>query len=61
VWPGGLLVDGGLAGTWRRADATMTIQPWRPLSPRERDVVAAEAAALPLPGVQGRIVVRWDT
>lgn len=61
VWPGGLLVDGELAGTWRRADATMTIQPWRPLSPRERDVVAAEAAALPLPGVQGRIVVRWDT
>jgi hypothetical protein len=61
VWPGGLLVDGELAGTWRRADATMTIQPWRPLSPRERDAVAAEAAALPLPGVQGRIVVRWDT
>ena len=60
-WDGGLLVDGELAGTWRRADATMTIQPWRPLSPRERDAVAAEAAALPLPGVQGRIVIRWDT
>ena len=32
VWPGGLLVDGEIVGTWRRADAAMTIQPWRPLS-----------------------------
>ena len=60
VWPGGLLVDGELAGTWRRADAAMMIKPWRPLSGSERDAVAAEAASLPLPGVQGRIVVRWD-
>jgi hypothetical protein len=60
VWPGGLLVDGELAGVWRRADATMTIQPWRPMSGSERDAVAAEAASLPLPGIQGRIVVRWD-
>jgi hypothetical protein len=60
VWPGGLLVDGEIAGTWRRADTTMTVQPWRPLSPAERDAVAAEAESLPLPGVQGRIVVRFD-
>jgi Winged helix DNA-binding domain len=32
VWPGGLLVDGEIVGTWRRADAAMTMQPWRPLS-----------------------------
>jgi hypothetical protein len=60
VWPGGLLVDGEVVGTWRRADQAMTIQPWRPLSGGERDAVAAEAASLPLPGLQGRIVVRWD-
>jgi hypothetical protein len=60
VWPGGLLVDGEIVGTWRRADQAMTIQPWRPLSGGERDAVAAEAASLPLPGLQGRIVVRWD-
>ena len=60
VWPGGLLVDGELAGTWRRADAVMTIQPWRPLSAAEREAVAAEAASLPLPGLRGRITVRWD-
>jgi hypothetical protein len=60
VWPGGLLVGGQIAGTWRRADTMMTVQPWRRLSRAERDAVAAEAASLPLPGARGRIVVRWD-
>jgi Winged helix DNA-binding domain len=60
VWPGGLLIGGEIAGTWRRADRAMTVQPWRPLSPAERDAVAAEVASLPIPGVQGRIVLRWD-
>jgi hypothetical protein len=60
VWPGGVLVGGEVVGTWRRADQAMTIQPWRPLSGGEREAVASEAASLPLPGVQGRIVVRWD-
>jgi hypothetical protein len=60
VWPGALLLDGEITGTWRRADTVLTVQPWRPLSPAERDVVTAEAESLPLPG-QGRpIVVRWD-
>jgi hypothetical protein len=61
VWPGGLLVDGEVVGIWRRAAATMTIQPWRRLSRGQRDAVAAEAASLPLPDIQGRIVVRWDS
>jgi Winged helix DNA-binding domain len=60
VWPGGLLVGGQVVGTWRRADAIMTVQPWRRLSPAERDAVAAEAESLPLPGISRRIVVRWD-
>jgi hypothetical protein len=60
VWPGGLLVGGQIAGTWRRADAMMTVQPWRRLSRAERDAVAAEAESLPLPGIRERIVVRWD-
>jgi len=38
----------------------MTIQPWGRLSRADRDAVAAEAASLPLPGLQGRIVVRFD-
>jgi hypothetical protein len=60
VWPGGLLIGEELAGTWRRADTVITVQTWRRLTPAERDAVAAEAEALPLPGTGRRIVVRWD-
>jgi hypothetical protein len=60
VWPGGLLLGGEIAGTWRRADTALTVQPWRPLSRAERDAVTAEAESLPLPGARKKIVVRWD-
>jgi hypothetical protein len=60
VWPGGVLIDGEVAGTWRRADTAMTVQPWRRLSPAERDAVAAEVQTLPIPGIRGRIVLHWD-
>jgi Winged helix DNA-binding domain len=60
VWPGGLLVAGEIAGTWRRADTVITVQPWWPLSAAEREAVTAEAQSLPLPGAAGRIAVRWD-
>ena len=60
VWPGGLLVEGEIVGTWRRAHETVTIEAWRRLSRATRDAVEAEAESLPLPGLQDRIVVRWD-
>lgn len=60
VWPGALLVGGEVAGTWRRANEKVSIQPWRRLTPREQEAVEAEAASLPLPGIQDRIRVRWD-
>jgi DNA glycosylase AlkZ-like len=60
VWPGGLLLAGEIAGTWRRADTVLTVQPWRRLSRAERDAVAAEAESLPLPLNGRRIVVRWE-
>jgi hypothetical protein len=60
VWPGGLLVDGELVGTWRRIQGTVTIAPWRRLSRAARHAVEAEASSLPLPGVQRSIVVQWD-
>jgi hypothetical protein len=60
VWPGGVLVEGEIVGTWRRADATVTVQAWRRLSRAARDAVEAEAESLPLPGLGGRIGVRWD-
>jgi hypothetical protein len=59
VWPGALLVDGEIAGTWRRANQKVSIQPWRRLTSTEREAAEAEAASLPLPGVQGRIIVEW--
>jgi hypothetical protein len=60
VWPGALLVGGEVAGTWRRAAATVTVQPWRRLSRAARGAVETEAESLPLPGIRGPLVVRWD-
>jgi hypothetical protein len=59
VWPGAVLLDGEVRGTWRRAHDRMTIQAWGRLSRARRQAVEAEAAALPLPGVQGQVVVGW--
>lgn len=60
VWPGALLVDGEIVGTWRRAQGTVSVQTWRRLSRSARDAVETEAASLPLPGLRGQIVVHWD-
>jgi hypothetical protein len=60
VWPGALLVEGEIVGTWRRAQEKVSVQTWRRLSRAARDAVEAEAESLPLPGVQERVVVRWD-
>jgi hypothetical protein len=60
VWPGGVLVEGEIVGTWRRAGAAVTVQPWQRLSPAGREAVEREAAGLPLPGVRGPIRVRWE-
>jgi hypothetical protein len=60
VWPGGVLVEGEIAGTWRRAHEAVTIQTWRRLSRAARDAVQAEAESLPLPSVDTPLVVRWD-
>ena len=59
VWPGAVLVSGEIVGTWRRAQAKLSIEPWRRLSGAERDAVEAEAADLPLPGLRGPIQIRW--
>lgn len=60
VWPGAVLVEGEIVGTWRRARTDVTIESWRRLSPAEREAVEAEASYMPLPGVRQRVRVRWD-
>jgi DNA glycosylase AlkZ-like len=60
VWPGALLIDGEVAGTWRRANADVTVSLWRRLSAVERQAVEAEAASMPIPGSVGQVTVRWD-
>ena len=60
VWPGAVLLDGEISGTWRRANETVTVQTWGRPSRAARRAVEAEAAALPLPGLQKQIVVRWN-
>ncbi|HEU6446080.1 MAG TPA: crosslink repair DNA glycosylase YcaQ family protein [Gaiellaceae bacterium] len=59
VWPGALLVEGEIRGTWRRAQHTVRISSWARLSRGLRDAVEAEARALPLP-VEREIEVVWD-
>jgi hypothetical protein len=61
VWPGALLVEGEIRGTWRRAHHTVRIDAWTRLSRGTRDAIEAEATALPLPGVDRPIEVVWNT
>jgi DNA glycosylase AlkZ-like len=60
VWPGAVLVAGEIVGTWRRAQADLSVHPWRRLTRTERDAVEAEAQSFPLPGVEGEVAVSWD-
>ena len=61
VWPGAVLVGGEVVGTWRRADKPSLPSKRGDASPAaERQAVEAEAESLPLPGLGGQIVVRWD-
>ena len=60
VWPGALLVDGEIRGTWRRARHTVRIDAWARLSRRTRDAIEAEARALPLPNLDRQVEVLWN-
>jgi hypothetical protein len=60
VWPGALLVEGEVVGTWRRSQHTVRIETWARLTPASRAAVEAEAAGLPLPGLERQIEVVWN-
>lgn len=58
VPPGGLLVGGELAGTWRRQLHSFTITPWQMIGTEVKDVVQAEVEAMPSLGA-GEPTVSW--
>ena len=60
VWPGALLVEGEIRGTWRRAQHTVRIDAWGRPSRSLREAVESEAATLPLPGLDRAIDVVWS-
>jgi hypothetical protein len=60
VWPGALLLDGEIVGTWRRQEGTLTVQPWCRLCAAQRASVESEAASMPISGIEGNITVRWE-
>jgi DNA glycosylase AlkZ-like len=60
VWPGAVLAEGEICGTWRRAQHSVQIDVWQRLPRRTRDAVEAEAHGLPLPGLDRDIEVVWS-
>ncbi len=60
VPPGGLLVEGDLAGTWRRRFHSFTITPWQTIGAKVKEAVQAEVAAMPSLGT-GEPKVRWTS
>jgi hypothetical protein len=61
VWPGALLVEGEIRGTWRRAQHAVRIETWARFSRGASEAVEAEAKSLPLPGLDRPIKVIWET
>jgi len=59
VWPGAMLVDGEIVGTWRRSERRVDLNPWHRLSADQRGAIEVEAASLPIPG-EGRITAHWS-
>lgn len=60
VWPGAVVVDGEIIGTWRRSGVDVALTAWQPLTARQRDAVEAEAAALPIRDDHATVRARWS-
>jgi len=59
VWPGALLVNGELVGTWRRQLGRVTVRAWRPLEPEVTEAVEDEVSSMPIESATKE--VRWST
>jgi hypothetical protein len=61
VWPGAVMVDGEVIGTWRRSEHRVRIQTWHDLPAAAREAVEAEATSFPLPGLERPVSVSWSS
>lgn len=59
VWPGAVLVNGVVAGIWRRAGNAFTFEMWDRLDPMTREAIEEEARSLPLHDLQSGCVIEW--
>jgi len=59
VWPGAVLHHGEIVGVWRRSQRKVSVQTWERLDTTARKDIESEAASLPLPNLEGEIVVDW--
>lgn len=59
VWPGAILANGEIVGTWRRAGRTVTVDVWGEPAAGVRDQIIAEAERLPIPENRGQMAVVW--
>ena len=57
VWPGAILADGEIVGTWRHAKTTVRLHVWNRVGREVRERIEAEAAVLPVPENDGRMTV----
>jgi hypothetical protein len=61
LWPGAVLLGGEVRGIWRRACELVSVEMWDEPSAAEREMIEAEALAMPLPGLEDTpIRVRWE-
>lgn len=59
VWPGAVLIDGEIVGTWRRSEHKVTVSPWRSIAASGQTAIEREAASLPLPAITRPIKVTY--
>ncbi len=59
VWPGAVVVDGEVVGTWRRSKNVFTVEPWGPLPATTRHAIEAEADSLPLLDLGEGALIDW--
>lgn len=60
VWPGAILANGAVVGTWRRSTNVVAAELWARVSRQVRDHIEAEVAQLPIQGAEGTMRLEFD-